>query len=182
MVSGTSIRQWGGGIEFRSHLSPAVRALILIGGMLPLLAPYDLVLKPLSRGGLGAVGWFFVLLSAGAVALSLLAFAGALFSLSQRLRFDRRDGVIVYGFEAALLRYRERRFPFSAVEALDIKRHQWSDDPASFNLVLRLKGFRDIEFGGFAQRVDAELYLTLLQGITAPSSDPGQGTAPTPQS
>lgn len=89
----------------------------------------------------------------------------ALFGLSQRVRFDSRSQVITYAFEAAVLRHRVKRFPFSAVETLTVKTYEWDEGPDTYNLVATLSGYRAIEFGHFTERAEAERYLSALERI-----------------
>jgi hypothetical protein len=149
-------------LEFSSDLSWAARALVLIGGVLPLLAPYELLIRPSWRGDVTSIWWLVLLISAGAVGVSLLAIYFALFGLAQRIRFDSYRRVVTYGFKAAVLRYREKRYPFSAIETLEVRTHEWTDGPATHNLVLKLKGAREIEFGRFTDQAEAERYFSAL--------------------
>jgi hypothetical protein len=61
------------------------------------------------------------------------------------------------------LRHREKRYPFSALETLHVKTHEWSDGPATYNLALKVKGAREIEFGHFTEQAEAERYLSALE-------------------
>lgn len=158
-----AIHQSSSQLEFSGRFSLGARILILLGGLLPLIAPYELLIRPSWRGEFSSILWFFLLISAGAVAISLLTIYAAVFGLSQRMRFDSGRQVITYGSESALLRHREKRYPFSAIDTLRVKTHEWTDGPATHNLVLKLKGAREIEFGRFTERVEAERYLLALE-------------------
>ena len=152
-------------IEFRSNLPWPVRMIFLIFGLFPLLAPYELMVKPSWSGKSTLIGLFFPLvISVGAVALSGLFVLAALLGLSQRIRFDTRCKEITYTFNTAVLR-RVKRFPFSAVETLNVRPHSWSDGPDTHNLVLKLNGYRDIEFGHFSEHSEAKRYLAALQNL-----------------
>lgn len=157
-----AIHQSSSQVEFSSHFSSAARVLVLIGGVLPLLAPYELLIRPSWGSNVSSIWWFALLISAGAVVVSLLAIYFALFGLNQRIRFDSDSRVVTYGFKAALLRYREKRYPFSAIETLHVKTHEWSDGPATYNLALKLKDTREIEFGRFTDQAEAERYSSTL--------------------
>ena len=159
------IHQSDSRIEFRSYFSSAARTLILIGGLLPLLAPYELLIKPSWRGDITLIWVCFLFISAGAVAVSVFCVCAALFGLSQRVRFDSRGQVLTYAFKAPGLRPRVQRLPFSAVGTLSVKTYNWTEGPDTYNLVAKLSGYRDIEFGHFTERTEAERYLSALERI-----------------
>jgi len=152
-------------IEFRSRDSSVTRAVILLVGLVPLLAPYELLIRPSWRGGLTWAWLFCALLSAGAVLVAAAFVGAALFGLSQRVRFDAPRRVITYAHRAPGVRYRVRRFPFSALQGLRVNTRAWSEGPDTYTLVAAVSGHRDIEFGSFDDRVEAERCLAALKDI-----------------
>jgi hypothetical protein len=159
------VHEPGRRIEFRSRFAPAARLLILIGGLLPLLAPYQLLVRSSWRGQITPVWLFLLLVSAGAVAVSAVVVSAALFSPSQRVRFDASRQVITHAFWAPALRHRVERFPFSALRGLRVDSHAWTDGPDTYTLVATVGGHRDIAFGSFTARPEADRYLLAVQGI-----------------
>jgi hypothetical protein len=160
-----TVEEADGRLEFRRHLSSAARALILMAGLLPWLAPYELLVEPGWRGEITAAWLPFLLLSAGAVAVSGLFACAALLGLSQSIGFDARSQLITHAYQAALLGHRVKRFPFSALEGLGVKTHRWTDGPDTHNLVAMLRGNREIEFGSFVERAEAERYRSALERL-----------------
>jgi hypothetical protein len=111
-------------LEIRSPMRIGLRVLLAVLGLLPLLAPYELLIQ---------VEWepfahpFFVLaaiVSAGATALSALLLFAAVAGLSSRIVFDKGSGTFSHSSEAPVVK-RTRR-----VHALS----EWSDGAPSFYL------------------------------------------------
>ena len=46
-----------------------------------------------------------------------------------------------------------------------VRTHHWSEGPATYNLALKLRATREIEFGRFVVQTDAERYLSVLTGM-----------------
>jgi hypothetical protein len=156
-----TIREAGGQIEFSSEMPLAARLLILGAGLVPLLAPYELLIRPTWQEF--SFIWLFALsISAGAIAVSLLAVCVAVFGMSQHVRFDAASQGLTYSFKTAGGQHGEKRYPFSDIETIRVRTHHWSDGPATHNLALKLRATREIEFGRFVVQKDAEHYLSVL--------------------
>jgi hypothetical protein len=150
-------------IEFSDRVPPLVRALIFVFGLIPLYAPYDLLL-PLSRWNslsiflVGAVA-----ISLGATVLSLLLLAAALLGISSRVRFDGASRIVTYSWETAVTGLRVRQYAFEEIKRLGIETHEWTDGPATHRLVADLKAGRSFDLGTFDARAEAERYLEKLK-------------------
>jgi hypothetical protein len=152
-------------IEFSDRMPPLVRVLIFICGLIPLYAPYDLLL-PLSRWNsfsIFLVG--AVVISLGATVLSLIFMAAALFGISSTVRFDGASRIVTYSWETAVTGLRVRRHAFEEIARLGIETHEWSDGPPTHRIVAELKAGRGFEFGKFDARADAERYLEKLEKL-----------------
>jgi hypothetical protein len=159
-----TIREASGRIEFSSEMPLAARLLILAAGLVPLLAPYELLIKPTWQEF--SLIWLFALvISAGAIATGLLAICVAVFGMSQHIRFDAASRGLTYSFKTAGGRHGEKEYPFSDIERLRVRTHHWTDGPATYNLALKLRATREIEFGRFVVQGDAERYLSVLTGM-----------------
>jgi uncharacterized protein HemY len=150
-------------IEFSDRISPLVRVLIFVFGLIPLYAPYDLLL-PFSRWNsfsiflIGAVA-----ISLGATVVSLLFMAAALFGISSTVRFDGASRIVTYSWETAVTGLRVHQHSFEDIERLAIETREWSEGPAMHRIVADLKAGRSFEFGKFNVRAEAERYLEKLR-------------------
>jgi hypothetical protein len=148
-MSTHAVHQSGNQIEFVTHVPPVGRILLFLIGLLPLLAPYELLIRPQWPDGfyVSPIFWFSLVISAGAMALTFFAVFAALYGLNQRVRFDAGGELITHDFDAALVPHRKRRYPFSAVETLSVKRHEWMESPTTYSLALKVEGVPEFEFG-----------------------------------
>jgi hypothetical protein len=150
-------------IEFSDRMPPLVRVLIFVFGLIPLYAPYDLLL-PLSRWNsfsiflVGAVA-----ISLGATVLSLLFMAAAVFGINSTVRFDGASRIVTYSWETAVTGLRVRQHSFEEIEHLALETHEWTDGPATHRIVADLKAGPSFEFGKFDVRAEAERYLEKLR-------------------
>ncbi len=88
--------------------------------------------------------------------------------MSQHIRFDSTSRDLTYSFKTAGGRHGDKQYPFSDIETLSVRTHHWSEGPATYNLALKLKATREIEFGRFVVQQDAERYLSMLTGMIGP--------------
>jgi hypothetical protein len=158
-----NIKQSNNKIEFTSHLSLAARALIMIFGLFPLLAPYELLIKPSWNGKINWLMVFLLLISIGAIVLSIFSICTALFGINQSIQINSTNRIITNGYKPGLLRFRQNQYLFSEIEIVQLKVHEWTDGPTTFNIGLKAVGHREIEFGGFATQEEAEKYLSILK-------------------
>lgn len=158
-----TIEQTADTLEFRGSLSPIVRGLLLLFGFIPLLAPYELLIKPDWDGSLGIVTLFVLVISLGAISVSIFFFNAAIFGRSQHFRFDASDRVLSYRFKTAVNPFREERYDFSQIEALEIKANEWESRPDTYDIHLAIRDKREMAFGDFSSRPEAERYLAILE-------------------
>jgi len=118
------------------------RPLLFLLGIFPLYAPYDLLIRPTWPNRFSMALLFVVVISAGAVVVSLLFWAAAIFGLNQYARFDARAGVFTYGYETGATKYRERTVPFANIENVSLATHSWTDGPPSYSVAVKIPSER----------------------------------------
>ena len=129
----------GNTIEFpKSPRSAMSRPLLFLLGFVPLYAPYDLLLRPAGPNGFSIGLLLVVIISAGAVFLSVLLWAAAIWGLNQYARFDANAGVFIYGYETGVTKYGERIIPFAKIEDVSLKIDSWTDGPPSYSVVVKI--------------------------------------------
>jgi hypothetical protein len=156
-----TIRQSADTLEFTSRLSPLARLAFLMAGLFPLLAPYELLIRP-GWSGISLVMLFFLAISIGAVSVSLFFLAAALWGRSQSFRFDASTRQVVYGYQDAIVRFRQERYPFDQIEAMRLKTSEWESRSDTYDIGIKIKDKREYTFGNFDSQQDAEHYLSLL--------------------
>lgn len=118
-------------IELISPVSTGERFLFGVLGLVPLLAPYELLLQPRWSDWRTLAFAFALLVSLGALSVSALLFVAAVAGLEQRMRFELRSGVLTYTRRAPWLPERSRSWRFSEIERIELVTQTWSDGPDS---------------------------------------------------
>jgi hypothetical protein len=123
-------------LEINSPMRPATRVVFVLIALVPLLAPYELMLR---------VQWtdyghpFFLVaatISAGALAVSgLLVFAAAA-GLSSRMTLDAARSTFTYLHGAPCVPYRTQVRPLSTLEGVQVRTHEWSDGAPSYSITV----------------------------------------------
>jgi hypothetical protein len=158
-----TIEQTADKLEFRSSLSRIVRIVLLIFGLIPLLAPYELLIKPAWNGRISIAMLFFLVISVGAIGVSIFFVSAALFGRSQQFQFDASNRTVYYRFKTAINPFREERYDFSQIEALEIKGNEWDSRPDTYDISMKIRDNREANFGDFRSRQEAEHYLAALE-------------------
>ena len=162
-----TIKQTPQTLEFISALSPVTRVFFALFAFVPLLAPYELLIKPSWQGQVSFVLIFFLVISIGAVVVSLSLFAAALFGRSRRFLFDASKRQLTYQFKTAFNPVGQEIYSFDQIKSLEIKVNEWESRLDTYDIAVKIAGKPEMKFGDFSSRSDAERYLTALQNLLA---------------
>ena len=88
-------------LEFTSYMRPATRICIFIAGLIPLLAPYELLFKPTWNTFVSPFFFLSLLISLGAVVVTVFFLAAAVLGLNEVIRFNAAEREVRYGFRSA---------------------------------------------------------------------------------
>lgn len=122
-------------LEIKSLWPAGRRVLFLLLALFPLVAPYELIIRPNWDSYLNVFFLFAAAVSIGAMAVSALLVWTAVAGLSTVLRFDRADGSMEYSVGAPIVRWRTEKYPIEAIEKLQVDEHDWSEGWPSYSLV-----------------------------------------------
>lgn len=143
-------------LELSTPLRTGMRWGIGLLGLVPLLAPYELLIQ---------AGWqtyahpFFLLaalISAGAVAVSVLLLFAAVGGWSSRMVFDAGRSTFTFTRKAPILRQRLSEHPISALARVEVATHEWSDGAPSYCLRVVTKSAESFESGASQSRGEVE--------------------------
>ena len=157
-------------LEIRSPMPAGQRVLFGLLALVPLLAPYELIVR---------VGWqsyfnlpflFAAVISAGALALSGLLLWAAIAGLSSSIRIDKAHGEIAYSASAPIVPLRTSTFPIISIERMQIAVIEWSDSSPTYALEFLLAGGRSIRTDSSWSRAETE---ALLERVAAFLTRPG---------
>jgi hypothetical protein len=155
-------------IEFDNSMTAGARIIIFFFGLFPLLAPYELLIKP-RWTGLTIFALLPGIISLGAIVVSIFFFAAALIGLDEMVRFDRKKRIVTYGRRALCVRYREFLYRMSDIRGFRTEEREWTDGPKYYILSIILRGGQKISFGEFSTLAAAQEYQRRISAIIAGS-------------
>jgi len=145
-----------GGIEIRSELRVGARALLLALSVFPLLAPYELILKPDWNSYLNAAFLFVALICLGAMTVSALLVWAAVAGLSSRMKFDKTLGIMAYSSGAPVVRWHTTHCLLREISDLRVVKTDWSEGSPSYSLVVHVTDGREFASGSSESREEVE--------------------------
>ena len=154
-------------LEVRSPMRPGFRVVLLLLGVVPLVAPYELLVR---AGWQDYLNPFFLLaafISAGAAVLSLFLVFAALARISSQLVFDRSASTLTYSFEAPVVRRTSRVYPLSAVGSVEVEERTWTDGAPTYHLRVAMDDGAVIESGSSSSRDEVEAIRARIERFTA---------------
>ncbi|MGD8242351.1 MAG: hypothetical protein PVF59_05985 [Desulfobacterales bacterium] len=143
-------------IEIQSRLPAGQRALLAAVAVFPLLAPYQLIIRPDWQGYLNVYFLFVAAISIGAVAVSGLFAWAAVAGLNERLRFDRAQGYLTYAVGAPIVRQQTTRRPLADIAHLETVIHDWSDGAPSYSFVTHMVDGKTFKAGSSWSRKEID--------------------------
>ncbi|MBU2102642.1 MAG: hypothetical protein ABH865_02820 [Candidatus Omnitrophota bacterium] len=149
-------------IEFSNRMSVGLRIMLFLFGLLPLFAPYELLIKP-RWTGFSLFALLPIIISLGAIAVSVFFLAAALIGLDGVVRFERKKRIVVYGRKALCVRYQESHYSMSDIRSFEIEEREWTDGPKYYVLAMIVRGGKKISFGEFSAQVSAAQYREKLE-------------------
>lgn len=145
-------------IEITESVSVGLRIFLFILGLLPWLAPYELLIKP-GWTGFSIITLFFLIISLGAIAVSFGFISAAIFGMNQTVTFDLASRTITHRYATAINPWRTKRYSFNDITKSEIREHDWDTGPRTYSLEIYLKDKHKILIGNFASRKEAESVL-----------------------
>lgn len=152
-------------IEFSDRMHIGLRVFLFIAGLLPWMAPYELLIKPHWKE-FNLFSLFFFFISLGAISVSCVFICGALFGLNQTLSFDADTRTVHYAYESFIMKFREKRYAFCDVSSIEIYTHEWDSRPDSYGLEITFCDKLKVQVVDSNDKREADRYReTLLNWI-----------------
>jgi hypothetical protein len=158
-----SVKETETTLELSNRISIGMRALIFFIGLIPLLAPYELLYKVRWENDTHLAFLFAFVIVLGALAVSGFFIFFALFAYSRRLYFDRRRQKVTFGFSHALQPYRERHCVFRDLSSIEVEVNAWRDGPDSYSLLPYSRDGSKFSIGYFDERTRTDRYKDLIK-------------------
>jgi hypothetical protein len=156
-------------LSFDKRVHPVIRSGIFLIALLPLLAPYELLLKVRWESFFNPSFFFALLISIIMAAVSAFIMFVALFARNQYVCFDGDGSTLTYGWSDAVRPYRETIYRFEEISEPELETHTWSDSPNSYHILVKTRDGLKISFGDFAAKEQAQQYLAKLAEIISHS-------------
>lgn len=151
-------------IEVQSNLPIGQRVLFVLLALVPLLAPYELIIRPKWQSYLNLFFLFVAVISFGALVVSAFFVWAAIAGLDSKLRFDKAAGMLTYSVSAPILRWRTERYPVESLATMQVEIHDWSDGSPSYSLVAVMADGRSLKSGSSWSREEIE---AIVQRVTS---------------
>ena len=135
-------------------MSTGLRVFIFLVGLFPWLAPYELLIKP-GWTEFNSVTLFSLIISLGAIAVSLAFIGGAFFGLNQALTIDINSRTITHAYESVAFPLRVKKYSFEQLKSIEIVTHNWDNGPSTHGLKFTFSDGHKAEPGSIDSWEDA---------------------------
>ena len=129
----SKITQTNGKIEITETMSTGIRVFLFLLGLLPWLAPYELLIKP-GWTGFHISTLVFLSISLGAIAVSMGFIGAAIFGMNQTATFDLTARTITHRYETVINALQTKRYSFNDITTSEVREHNWDSGPTTYSL------------------------------------------------
>lgn len=151
--------------EIQSRMRTGKRVALALLALFPLIAPWELLVKPEWTDLMHPVFFFVAAISLGAVAVSLMFLFAAVAGLDSRLRFDRTRGDFLWSARAPAVSIRRIRRKIGEIANLRAVAHDWTDGSPSFSIQVELVDGTVFKTGSSWSRREIDGMLVQLSGF-----------------
>jgi hypothetical protein len=141
------------------------RLLFALLALIPLLAPYELLLRVQWTDYRSPFFVFAAIISAGAVALSMFLVFAAVAGLSSRITLDAAHSTFTYSEAAPIVPQRTRVYPLPSLESVHVQAQEWSDGAPSYCLLVKMSDGTTFRSGSSWSREDIELVKNRIEAF-----------------
>jgi hypothetical protein len=152
-------------IRITETMSTGVRIFLFVLGLLPWMAPYELLIKP-GWTGFHIFTLVFLAISLGAIAVSLGFIGAAVFGMNQTATFDLAARTVTHRYETAVNALRTKRYSFHEITKSEVRQHVWDNGPNTYSLEIYFKDGHKILCGNFPSRNEAQDVLNSIVGTS----------------
>jgi len=124
----------GDQLEINSPMPVGRRLLFAVLALVPLLAPYQLLIAPGWESILNPFFGFAALISLGALAVSGFLVWAAIAGIESTARFDRQRRTLTTVARAPVMPLQSRTYSLDDLRAIEVETTEWSDGGPSYSL------------------------------------------------
>lgn len=152
-------------------MAVGVRVVLVVMAAVPLLAPYELLVRVDWQDLASPLFVIAALVSAGAAAVSALFLVAAVAGTSSRIVVDRRSATISSSVQAPIVRRTSRVFALRDLVAIELGVQDWGDGDPTYHLRIAMADGTLLQTGSTPSRDEAEAVRAGLASLlAAPSS------------
>jgi hypothetical protein len=133
----------------QTRMGLGTRIFIGLLGLVPLIGPYDLLVKARWNSYFNFPFLLVLIVSIGSVFISAMFVYMGTFATSIKITLDRRTQVFRHASEAPTIRNKTEEHPLSHIQRLEVRETNWSDGPPNYNLQFVMEGDKVYEVGPF---------------------------------
>jgi hypothetical protein len=143
----------------QTRVGRGTRIFIGLLGLVPLIAPYDLLVKARWNSYFNFPFLLVLIVSIGAVFIGAMFVFAAAFSMSIKITLDRRTQIFRHSSESPTIRNKTEEHPLSHIQRLEVRETNWSDGPPSYALQFVMEGDKVYEVGPFNSLAEIDQIL-----------------------
>ncbi len=164
------VAESGGRMEISSPMPIGKRLAFLVLALVPLLAPYQLLIAPGWEGILNPYFAFAALVSLGALAVSTFLVWAAIAGIESTARFDRGRRTLTTAAGAPVMPLQTRAYALDDVRAIEVDTTEWSDGGPSYTLRIDTADGQAFKLlAGFEKDEVEEIRRHISRFLAAPS-------------
>lgn len=149
-------------LRLESRIGWGARIFLGVAGLIPLLAPYELLIKPRWNGHYGGVFLFMTLIALGACSISFVSLWAALTGSQGVADFQKHERVLSYKIRLPLGMWYRRQYVFEDIQRFWVKTLEWSEGEPSYQVMAELVNGKHIRLGSMANLAEAEMVVGRL--------------------
>ena len=140
----------------QDKMAPGKRVLFGLLALIPLLAPYQLIILPDWESYFNFFFILALLISIGALLVSGLLIWATIAGLDSWMRFNKQDQTFTYAYSAPILPFRTFAYPLESVQKISVETHEWSDGEPSYSIKVYLLDGREHKTGSSWDKAEIE--------------------------
>lgn len=124
--------------------------------LIPLLAPYELIIVPDWDNYLNPYFLFVLIISIGSLAVSGFLVWAAIAGINSMMHFDKPRQMFIYQADAPVMPIRKVEVPIATIRAFEIETHDWSEGSPSYSFKVVMKDGHEYSCGSSWSKTEIE--------------------------
>jgi hypothetical protein len=145
--------------EIQSMMPAGQRIFLFFIALVPLLAPYELIIQPGWEDYFNVFFLFAVLISLGALTMSAAFIWASIAGMNSILRFNRTERCLIHRYGAPIIRWRTEEIFLRELDRLALEVQDWSEGGPSYRLTAILRTGRSINIGSSWSQEEIETII-----------------------